>query len=236
MLQTINEPENFLSNRTALIDSLADFGDCLPRDYFDRIFDTLSPLAQGEIVEPSFIKSADAENPLNPHKIRAGTPAQVQWMSIYTLARIDKASQGYYGTRLHKIIEAGLSSSAAEVRRGAFAAAREIQHVPKSMLMALLLGTRDTDPIAAVVAYDALATKKDLNLAPNEWHLLAYSFDIALQSSDPTVRRATAFTVSNFIPQIKNKRIARRMLQLQQSFTNDICWSVRKAAGNVAPQ
>jgi hypothetical protein len=160
IIEMIEEPENSLSNKAALISHIADFGDSLTNSDLDRILKVLRPLALGKITEPSYSNSTADQNPLNRFRRRDTTPVEFQAAVIYALARLDKAKNGYYGAKLHSVVEAGLRNSNPQVRQAAFAAAREIPYIPKSIFTALLLGTRDTDPSAATVAYNALATKE----------------------------------------------------------------------------
>ncbi|MGE0822586.1 MAG: hypothetical protein AB7G75_07570 [Candidatus Binatia bacterium] len=234
MLEMVDYSENFLSNRASLIDNLVLFGDCLSQQCLDRIFVSLSPLAQGKIIEPSYSQSAEAQNPLNRFRINLGTPAEVQQIALYTLARLDTLSQSFYGKKLYPLIETGLSSSIAEVRRASLAAIRELSKIPRSFFMAALLGTRDSDPTAAAIAYEALAVERDLSLIVSDWHLLIYSLENALQSSEAKVRRTAALAGGYWLTKAKKKLITEHLSQLQQTFAHDICWSVRKTAGALA--
>jgi hypothetical protein len=233
IIEMIEEPENSLSNKAALINHIADFGDSLTNSDLNRMLKVLRPLAWGKIIEPSYSNSTADQNPLSRYQRRDTTPIELRAVAIYILARLNKSSKGDYGTRLHDIIEAGLRNSNSQIRRAAFAAAREIPHIPKSIFTALLLGTRDTDPSAATVAYNALATKRNLRLTSSEWQLFAYSLNIAQQSPEVRVRRAAASAVSNFIiGQKQAGEIISTLRRLQREFADDISWSVREAAKN----
>ena len=63
ILDMIDERENFLSNRAALIDVLNRFADVIPEGLFSRVEQTIQPLALGKIKLPEHSMSESEATP-----------------------------------------------------------------------------------------------------------------------------------------------------------------------------
>jgi len=229
ILTMLGEPENMLSNKAQLMLALADFGDRLGNGLDQKIFDTLRPFAEGNIIEPTVVlTSQELKDPLNPFKMHYGEPGQVRGTAIYALACIEKAKPGVYASKLSSILEPALSDVDPEVRRLAFAAAREIPELPPAALTAVLMGTRDPDTGAAASAFHAIATKKNLRLTESQRALLLYGVRMAKESPDTELRVAGALVISNIL---RHTRAAANgeLAELAKGFAQDICFSVRNA-------
>lgn len=230
LLDMIKEPENIWGNKVGLIYSIFNLADCFISELANLVFETLAPIASGNIAKPQIMGGiGDADNPLNSFKVNVGTPAQVCGAAMNALARIEAELPGAYGSKLDSIIEQASTNTDTEIRYSAFTAARLIPTVSQSMLMALLLGTRDSDPNVAQAAYAALATKKDLPLNESLWYQLVYSLTLACGSPSRSVRRAAAFTITNLRTQYPDYDIRSKMMALEESLSQDICHSVRSA-------
>lgn len=227
MLAMLVERENVLSNKAELMLALADFADRLSDGLHQKVLDTIGPFAEGNIIEPTVVMtSQELKEPLNPFRMHYGEPAQVRGTAIYTLACIEKAKPGVYGKRFNSILEPALSDMDPEIRRFAFAAAREAPRLSSPSFMALLMGTRDPDPKAAAAALYAIGASKNLKLTKSRWDLLLYGIRMARESPDAELRRAGALVISNMRQQAtlpKDQRIA----ELAKGFAEDICFSVR---------
>jgi hypothetical protein len=234
VLAVISDQENLLTNRAAMIHGLMDFDDCLTKSLAEKALVILAPLARGQIVEPSTISPAAAANdPLNPNKIRMGTPAEVRGIALWALTRIGKFWPDIYGRKVLSILKDALSDLEPEVRRFAFAAAREVAKLSEAALMAVLQGTRDPDPMAAASAFAALATKANLRLTRSQWQQLVYAAKMASQSSAQPLRRTAAGALSRLIKRAPRGTIQSKASELLQSFSLDLCASVRNAASEV---
>ncbi len=227
----ISDKENFLSNRASAINGVMEFGGHLPQDLAERLLDILMPLAQGEIEEPTTVPTATiTNNPLNPYKFKSGTPAQVTGIALKALARIGAPYSDTYGPKIQPILEDALGDLNSEVRRFAFAAAREMPRLSEAAIMAVLLGTRDPDPNAAASAFAALATKADLHLTRSQWQLFIYAAKMASQSPATPLRRMAASALSRLTPLAPNAVVRTKASDLLKSMVTDVCASVREAA------
>jgi hypothetical protein len=231
ILAMIREPENSLSNKIALIEVIIELGSKFSDDMRQKVFQVLAPLASGKVTEGSVgMKAAEAENPLNPFKLQQGTPEQIVGSALYALARIEKTQPAAYGDKINSLIEKNLSDDSPEIRKSAFAAARELPQISDSTLTGVLFGTRDPDPKVAAMALDAIASIKKQNLGIERWHLLSYSLTMATKSPDKTLRRLAALTMKNLHDRIPEE-LSEKVEDLQRALANDICYSVREAVG-----
>jgi hypothetical protein len=233
VLTMIADRENVLINRMELIHGLMEFGDCLTDDLAGHALGTLEPLAQGVVEEPTTAApAAAADNPLNPFKMRMGTPAEVRGMSLFALAKISRWRADTYLPKLQPLLEDALSDSDPDVRRYAYAAAREMPKLSEPALMAVLLGTRDPDPNAASAAFAALATKSDPHMTRTQWQQFIYTAKMASQSPAASLRRTAALALKRLCPSAPN-RIQDRLAELISTFAKDVCASVRSATFEV---
>ena len=193
ILLALAEPENLVSTKVQLAHVLADFGEKIDPEYAEKVFTALLPFAEGKIIEPSIGMSwKEANDPLNPFKMRDTNPAELRGIAIYALARIEKSRSAVFGNRFYSLLETALSETDSDVRRLAFAAAREAPTLSDAALTAVLMGTRDANPDAAATAYYALAWKKNLKLTDGQWELLIHTLRFASQAQDAELRKAAA--------------------------------------------
>jgi hypothetical protein len=238
VLDLICERENIIANRINLLRALMPFFDrCDERD-LERIFGVLAPIARGEIDEPTTtMTSAEANNPLNPTKFHSGEPPTLRGIALIALARIARAQDAACRRRMETILEEALTDSSSEVRRLAYAAARELSSPSEAICTALLLGTRDLDEEAAATAFVTLATNDGLHLTRQQWHLLLYAGKSASQSSSVTLRRTAAGAIARLRDRTRppTGQLQRRASDLLATFSADICASVRKEAAYISP-
>jgi len=237
VLDLIRDRENIIANRTSLVRVLMSLVDRCDREISERILAVLAPLARGEFDEPTTTMTfAEATNPLNPTKFHGGDPSTLRGMSLIALARIAMAQGDSWRRRIEPILEEALTDSAAEVRRLAYAAARQLSSLSELVCTALLLGTRDPDEEAAATAFVTLATNDGCRLTRQQWHLLLYSGKMAVQSSSVTLRR----TAAGAIARLKDRTpppigpLQRQANDLLATFSADICASVRNEAADVS--
>ena len=126
ILDMIESPDNILENKIALIQTLRLASWQRSKKQQRRLWRLLSSLAKGDVKEPAHVMSwAEANDPMNPFKMRSGNPTDVRGMSLFVLACLEKEQPGISGAELDKMIEVGLSDRDANVRAYAFAARRE---------------------------------------------------------------------------------------------------------------
>jgi len=227
VLSMLVEPENVMKNKVELMLVLAEFGDRFGRELSQNVFGVLRPFATGNITEPTAIMTTqESKDPLNPFKMNNTEPTQVRGIAIYTLACIEKANPKMYGKSLAEILEPALRDINPDIRKYAFAAAKETPKLSSESLIALLVGTRDSDAQAAVSAFYAIATKKDLKLNKSQWDLLFYGVTMASESPDSVLRQAGAFVILNILKQ-GSMSADKRISELARTFSEDICFSVR---------
>jgi hypothetical protein len=228
MVRMIEERENLLHNKRALIDCLGDLADCLSADTRSRVVKTIEPLASGsKIVEPTIVRtSAVVNHPLNPFRVHTGSPGELRRSALEALAKIesiDPGSSSIFGDA----IEAALIADDVETRRAGFAAAQEVAVASRALLTALLMGTRDSDGEVRVRAIDALAAQKDLALSEIEWQLLLHSLRLAVQSKERRVRRAVAESLADL--QAKAPTGSTPSFETMiDTLRSDTCFSVRR--------
>jgi hypothetical protein len=231
ILEMIVEKENLLTNEASLANMLRDVGDSCGKDTALRIRDVLLPIAAGNVTEPSHgMSAAEADNPLNPFKMHSGRPSEVRGAALYTLACIERDQPGVFGQALDEVLELALTDRDPEVRKYAFAAAREKPSLSDGAFMALLLGTRDSDTKAAETAFRAIANKKDLALPEPMSLLLVHSLRVASQSRSHVLRRAAAYASRKSPDTSSRGRVEQELRELREVFARDTCCSVRKAA------
>lgn len=227
VLSMLKEPENILGNKVGLIQSLKKFGDILTREQAKQVFNTLAPLASGEVsIGNVGMKWAQSQHPLSPFKMRDASPGQVSGSALYALAHIERKQPGVYFSSLTPILEKALTDTDVEIRRSAFVAAREVPRLSEPAITGILFGTRDPDSQAAAEAFYAIATKDGLKLTQNQWELLIYSLTEAVHSPDTSLRRSASFTVARFekhTPETARLQLAR----LRKALDQDVCYSVR---------
>ena len=228
MLAMIEEPENFLHNKEAIVGCLGDLADCLSPEARAQVIDTIAPLATGSpIPEPTIVQtSAVVNHPLNPFRYHRGSPGELRRSALEAMAKIESVNAGTF-TGFRDAIEAALVAEDVETRRAGFAAAQELSNVGRSLLTGLLMGTRDYDREICASAIDALASKQDLALSENEWQLLLHSLRLAIQSKERVVRRAVAQSLTNFEAKAP-AGLASDFQSMAETLRSDICYSVRQ--------
>jgi hypothetical protein len=223
--------ENFLANRAALVRGLAGLADRLPSDLLEDVFAVLGPLAEGVILEPTVLPTyAEASQPLASKRLKMGSPAQLQGMALYALARIKQAHPDAFRGRFQSLLEQALIDFDADVRRMAYYSARFAPKLSDVSVMALLSGLRDQDPEAAGSAFAALATKHELHLTKSQWRQVACAAKIASGSPSPVLRRTAAGALARLLHRDADSARQARIPELLDIFAKDVCASVREEA------
>lgn len=225
ILSMISEPENVAANKVGLINSLIRLTDRLTLELASSVFETLTPIAVGNMDLPTI--GSNADNPLNPFKMDTGKPSQVRGAALYALACVTERMPETYGERMNALIEQASTDLDPDIRRSAFTAARRVIALSTPVTMGLLLGTRDADPNTAYAAYAAFATKKDLHLTDTLWHQLVYSLTMACNSPNVQIRLVAAHTIVNLREQDANEDIRNKMQSLEAGLAGDVAYSVR---------
>jgi hypothetical protein len=224
-IEMLGNSDNDLGNRVSLVRGLMELCDVLDEPGIDAVFNALDPIARGLITEPPGRKS----HPLDVGRLKTKTPADLQGIALVGLARVGARRPKHFREQVGELLEEAFSDSQVEVRRGAFAAFRDLPGQSEGALLAVLLGTRDSDPSGAVTALAALAEKRDLVLNRNHWRLLLYSIRLAGRSTSSNLRRQAAATLARLIGRSPGGSIRAQADEVLRSFTLDICASVREA-------
>lgn len=231
VLDMVRERENFLSNKTGLVYAMRKVGDSVTPDMARAIFATLAPLARGEILEPTLVMTAaEAQHPLNPYRMNTGSPPQLRGVCLYVLARMEKDRRGLFDKKLGPLLVPALEDSDPDVRRYAFAAAREWPDLPETALGTVLLGTQDREPATAVAAFAAIGGKDGLQLTRGQAEMLHSSLRMMIRSPAVAVRRAVAATAARLLTRETRKGLAQQLRVVLDCCATDLCHSVRKAA------
>ncbi|MFO0816297.1 MAG: hypothetical protein U1A77_00060 [Pirellulales bacterium] len=224
------DPDNLLDNRLVFIDCIKDFADCMNEEHASRIWGTLRSIATGEFDVSSDLPSGEEGNhSLNRTRVKGATRNQLRGHAIFVLACIDHEVPGVFGTDLQSIVEQALSSPSSDVRKRAFAAVREMSALTEKTWAPLLLATRDPDEMAAALAFDAIASRKDAQFTRPQWRMLAYSLRSAQLYASIELRRAAAASVAALTPQVPKGRLRTEFVEIRQAFMGDIAFSVRSA-------
>jgi hypothetical protein len=232
-VSALTDRENSPTNRASIIHGLMEFGDSLPEDLAESLLGTLEILARGEIEESASVDQIETPHGrLNRRTFGFGSPSDVRRIAVVAFARIGSHWLEKYGPRIQAILEQALTDLDPNVRRYAFAAAREVPRLSAAAFVAVLLGTRDTDPSAAASAFAALATKRDISLQESDWLLVLYAAKMALQSPSPQLRRTVTGAIKRLQRQAPTQEIRAGMTRLLEASSMDICFSVRQAVQN----
>ncbi|MDR3638811.1 MAG: hypothetical protein P4L84_33700 [Isosphaeraceae bacterium] len=220
------DPDNDLSNRVSLVSGLMGVSSVIDEHTAKQAFETLEQIGRGEIARRSEPKS----DPFSSFNMRTCEIEDLQGIAIVGAARIGAHFADLYRERVESLLEDALCDPHVDVRRGAFAAFRDFPVRSEGPLLAVLLGTRDADPVGAVTAFAALAEKEDLALNRNHWRLLLYSTRLASRSAITNLRRHAAACLSGLIGRAPGGAIRTQAEEILNRFRSDICASVREAA------
>jgi hypothetical protein len=230
LLAMAKEPENFLANRTTLLQGLRQFADRVDARARQEICLDLEPIAQGEIVESSGRTSAEGRDPLNPFKFDFGQPEKLQTAALVTLVEFARTDT-VLTRHLWPVLEEAFYATNPEVRRGAFAAAAKIPETPPdTILLAILTGSRDPDPDVASASFFALAKQPSWELTRNHWRIFLHGLRLAAQSSHDNMRRNAAWAAALWADHAPTKGFQANLAAILQRFREDILASVREAA------
>ena len=228
-LGMIAEDDNVLGNKAMLAYHLAGFSDCMPDELLKTAFAVLSPLAAGNVHEPCNVMGASqASNPLNPFKMNMGTPTEVHGLALYALASIEE-ERAAYGDRLGLLLNKSMVHSDPSVRMWAFRAVRQMHRSSQSASTAVLMGTRDSDPIAAEWAFSVIAHKREITFTASEWEALILSLTMAHASPHVNLRRTAAYTVASLLEKSPAPSVSKRLVALKRALAKDVCYSVRES-------
>ncbi len=230
ILSMISEPNNIPSNKIMLLSGLANIADCLDSESIEEIYRTLSPVASGKDLSQSKLLASirDSKDPLNPYKINFQTPEEVQAAAIRTLANIERANPGAYGTNLNLIIEKGMVHWNPEIRKGAYMASINLLDLSETIISNLILGTRDPDVDAAQQAYVTLAFNKKIRLNENNWGAIVTALSLGIYSISISVRQIISHLISERRDEWVTSIFADRISEIEEQLKKDISYSVRK--------
>ena len=96
--------------------------------------------------------------------------------------------------------------------------------------MPLIMGTRDPDPKAASLAFDAIAHKQGVRLTRSQWGMVLYALRTAHSCSSVALRRAAAKAIVTLTKNSPNKKSLSAIEEIRGLFAQDIAFSVRSAA------
>ncbi len=236
LCKMLMEPENSINNKRILVNALRSFADAIPQCLYHEVHSALEPLYHGRIVEPTTgMTHAEAESPLNPFKMSMGNPKQLRGEALIAVAKFSSLQEGGIGEQFERALKQALTDEDGEMRLFGFAAVRELAVLPSSAVSALIMGTRDPDPDAARMAFDALVGRESLSLDDPSWRLLLFSMRMALKADDVGLRRIAATAVSELLKRSLQGELKTELTELQVAAHGDFCYSVRARAGSQAP-
>ena len=227
VLDMLREPENILANKVLMINAITGLSDSLSNEEAEKVFVTLEPIVNGEIVGLDVTAAfGDPNHPLNPFKMKLGDPATIQGGALYALASIESCIPGVYGDRLLKLIEEGMTNANPEVRELAFVAARQMPLLNESAVTRTVLATRDDVP--DIVEEALLTLNTHFRDTAAFWDSIVYTLNKAVQSSETKVRRVAAFTIRNLAPRCTSEVVTEQLTHLGQLLAADSSFTVRK--------
>ena len=230
LLKGISDDDNSPENKISFIECIRGFAECMTADLANDVFDAFEPIIKQEVDSSKF--SSAVHHPLSSFRFSGTTFEQFVGHALFVLAVIERKTEGVFGKRLSDVVEISLSSEWPVVRESAFAAVREIPTISDSLWMPLLLGTRDTDPKAALLAFDAISNKEDRKLKRPHWPILIYSLKLAQRHNSIQLRSAAAKAVRILLNENTSRKNKTELETLIGQFSNDIAFSVRQAARN----
>ena len=162
-----------------------------------------------------------------------GSLADVYGEALETLAKLTLRDAQTYVNQFDETLQIALTSTNADIRRSAFAAAKTIQELSPASLMGVLFGTRDPDHHAAQWAFAVLAEKRSLVNDLNLWHAFIFTATGTLQSEHASLRRVAAWALAELQDKSPNSIIWNRIdTLLKEHVVNDISYSVRQTINN----
>lgn len=231
VLTMVQDRENFLGNRAMLLRGLMEFADRVDARTRRNICAVIEPIAKGNIAEPTGQPTAaEVANPLNPFKLNFGQIGELRLIALLTLAEFARDNKSLT-RRVGPVLEEAVYDPDPDVRRGAYAAAARLPKIPKSLLLAVLMGGRDPDPDVASAAFFAMAKQSAWKLTQNDWRAFLHTLRVAGQSPDDKIRRNAAAAASAWAGRAPTEEIQAGLVGIQALFQRDICASVREAAG-----
>jgi hypothetical protein len=228
MQASMAESENLLANKSLLLEAIGFLADRLSKKTASSVFTALFPLAKGSIAEPSVVSDGlFSRHVLNPIQIDLGDAADVQGRAVCALAKLDKALGGIRDGELIPTIEDAMASLNPAVRVYALASVGELPTVTESLLISVLLATRDGDAKVARCAFQTLTRRPELELSGPQWQAFTYSIKMALQSSDIALRFAAAGAAAEVCQNREIDNGTSAMREIQDLITHDVSHFVR---------
>jgi hypothetical protein len=232
-LSMLSDPDNLLTNRESLVRQVAAMADSLPPAVIDDVVDALEPLARGTIaVSPDLARerATDRGRASSVFQGDFGRPEELQAAALMAIARFAGRDPDKFRARFEQLLLPALVHPDVIIRRGAFAAFRDFPGHLGTSYLAVLMGTRDADPQAAITAFATLAEKQNLEISEYEWQLLLYSIRAASQSPNVNLRRHAAGMLARRIGQLSPGPVTEHAQTVLAIFKEDLCASVRDEA------
>jgi hypothetical protein len=154
----------------------------------------------------------------------------LQAAALIAIARFAGRDPDRFRARFEQLLQLALIHPDVTVRRGSFAAFRDFPRHLGTSYLAVLMGTRDADPQAAITAFAALAEKQELEISEYEWRLLLYSIRAAAESPNVNLRRHAAGMLARRIGQVPSGPVREQAEAVLAIFKEDLCASVREEA------
>ena len=227
MVEMIASPHNLLANKVELAHYAGRFSEFLPSGDEDLLLNALSPLAKGQVSDVTSDASGSADDPLNPFKINAGTPAKVQGTALIALARLDKYQPGVRTAIIQDLIAAGLAHTDASVRRSSYIAASWLSDTSDAIVTGLLVGSRDDDAEAAAAALEILASSEHVSLDRHQMDYLIQAVHRASASNVGALRSAAAKATRQLRKRNLTESHTRARGEIAQHLESDLLSSVR---------
>ena len=227
MVEMIASPHNVLANKAELAHYAGRFSEFLPSGDVDVLVTALSPLAEGRVSDITSDASGSAEDPLNPFKINAGAPAQVQGTALVALARLDKYQPGVRTTIIQDLIAAGLAHTNASVRRRSYIGASWLSDTSDAIVTGLLVGSRDDNAEAAAAALGVLASSEHVLLDSHQMDYLIQAVHLASASNVGALRSAAAEATRRLCKRDLTESHRNELGRVAKHLESDLLYSVR---------
>ena len=227
MVQMISSPHNLLSNKAELAHYAGRFAEFWPSGDTGSLVAALISLAEGQVADVTSDGSGSTDDPLNPFKINAGSPAQVQGIALIALAQLDRYQVGVQTSIIQNLIAAGLAHTDASVRRRSYIAASWLSDTSDPVVTGLLVGARDDDAEAAAAALGVLASSKHVSLDRHQMDYLIQAVHRASTSNAGVLRSAAAEATRQLRKRNLTQSHTRALDEIAAHLARDLLYAVR---------
>jgi hypothetical protein len=233
----IANPFNLLSNRIHLVQVVDDAAPHLNEFQAEQLSKLLMLIAEGQIdssVEE--MSESEANHPLNRFRMNAGTPSDLQAVSLFALAEIEKATPSNRRHTISAIVGKAMRHPSSRVRSYAFRAWSTLPQLAPNGRIYVLLAAGGSDKQEAWEALVALSEAKGIELTEREWLGLLRNCEAAVTGGDRDMRCVVARCLVSLRGDYPNPSLAAEGERILEGLKTDLCYSVRRIANGLGEE